>query len=226
LNAERQIRSARILAMVFCAAGALAIAAGWDGAARQASADSQLPYLLSGGAAGIGLLTFGIGLLIVAQMRAERRRIVGVLDVMGASVAARAREALARTAEEHGGKEEEQFGLPVRGARVLALACALIGFAMIALGWNGMAKVSSADQQIPYLLSGGFGGMALILFSVGLLLVAQIRTERRRLTDLLEVMAVAVRTIASGDDAPVARGIRTPAAEDPAAGRAEQRAAV
>jgi hypothetical protein len=200
LNADRQIRSARILALIFCAAGGLAIGVGWNGAARQASPDSQLPYLLSGGAAGIGLLTFGVGLLIVAQMRAERRRIMGVLDVLGASVATRAREALARTAEEHGVSQEEGFGLPVRGARVLALACALIGFTMIALGWNGMAKGASVDQQLPYLLSGGFGGMALILFSVGLLLVAQIRTERRRLMDLLEVMAVAVGAKVGRDD--------------------------
>ncbi|MFL5798160.1 MAG: hypothetical protein ACJ77A_09530 [Actinomycetota bacterium] len=200
MNADRQIRSARILALIFCAAGALAIAAGWNGAARQAAPDSQLPYLLSGGAAGIGMLIFGIGLLIVAQMRAERRRILGVLDVIGASVAARAREALAKTAEEHGGRQEEHFGLPVRGTRVLALVCALIGFTMIALGWNGMAKVATADQQLPYLLSGGFGGLALIVFSVGLLVVAQIRTERRRLMDLLEVMAVAVGASARGDD--------------------------
>lgn len=193
MTADRQVRSARILALLFCVAGAVAIAVGWNGAASQASADSQLPYLLSGGAAGIGLLTFGVGLLLIAQIRAERQRVSGVLDLMGASVAARARDQLAADRAE---SAEEDFGLPVKGARVLALVLAFVGFAMIVLGWNGMAKASSADEQLPYLLSGGFGGMALIVLSVALLLVAQIRTERRKLMDVLEVMAVAVGSTA------------------------------
>jgi hypothetical protein len=201
VTADRQVRSARILALLFCGAGAVAIGVGWNGAAKQASADSQLPYLLSGGAAGIGLLTFGVGLLLIAQIRAERQRVSGVLDLMGASVAARARGQLAADRAESG---EEHFGLPVKGVRVLALILAFAGFAMIVMGWNGMAKVASADEQLPYLLSGGFGGMALILFSVALLLIAQIRTERRRLMDVLEVMAVAV-----GKADPAAAAART-----------------
>jgi hypothetical protein len=200
LTADRQVRSARILAIIFCLAGAVAIGVGWNGAARQASADSQLPYLLSGGAAGIGLLTFGVGLLLIAQIRSERQRVSGVLDLMGGALAARARETLSEVAAERGEQGEEHFGLPVKGARVLALVLAFAGFAMIVLGWNGMAKVASADQQLPYLLSGGFGGMALILFAVALLLVAQIRTERRKLMNVLEIMAVAVGRTASGDE--------------------------
>jgi len=201
VTADRQVRSARILALIFCLAGGAAIVLGWNGAARQASADSQLPYLLSGGAAGIGLLTFGVGLLIVAQIRAERQRVSGIIDLMGEQVAARSRESLAQAAAERGGQVEEPFGMPVKGARIVALLLAFAGFVLIALGWNGMAKVASADQQLPYLLSGGFGGMALILFGVGLLVIAQIRTERRKLMNVLEVMAVAVgRTSAESGD--------------------------
>ena len=197
MTADRQVRYARILGLVFCVAGGAAIAIGWNGAARQASADSQLPYLLSGGAAGIALLTFGVGLLLIAQIRAERQRVSGVLDLMGGAVAARAREGLAQAAAERGDQKEEDFGLPVKGTRLIALILAVVGFAMIALGWNGMAKVASADEQLPYLLSGGFGGVALVLFGVGLLLIAQIRTERRKLMNVLEVMAVAVGRTAS-----------------------------
>jgi hypothetical protein len=199
VTADRQVRSARVLALLFCLAGGAAIALGWNGAARQASADSQLPYLLSGGAAGIGLLTFGVGLLLIAQIRAERQRVSGVLDLMGAALAARAKETLAQAAADRGETGEEHFGLPVKGARVLALIFAFGGFALIGLGWNGMAKVASADQQLPYLLSGGFGGMAMVLFGVALLLIAQIRTERRKLMNVLEIMAVAVGRTAGSD---------------------------
>ena len=89
----------------------------------------------------------------------------------------------------------------VRYARILALIFCIAGGAAIALGWNGAAQQASVDQQLPYLLSGGFGGIALILFGVVLLLIAQIRTERRKLMDVLEVMAVAVgRTSAESGD--------------------------
>ena len=36
------------------------------------SADAQLPYLLSGGAVGIGLIVFGAALLVLGQVRADR----------------------------------------------------------------------------------------------------------------------------------------------------------
>ena len=192
MTADRQIRLARLLALLFCLAGAAAIVLGWNGAARQASADSQLPYLLSGGMAGIGLLTFGVGLLLVAQIRAERRHISGVLDLMGEHVSRAARESLAAAAAVRGGQREEPFSLPVRMTRILALVLTVAGFTLIVLGWNGMARVASADQQLPYILSGGFGGVGLVLLGVGIMLVAQIRTERRKLMNVLEVMAVAV----------------------------------
>jgi hypothetical protein len=192
MNADRQVRYARFLALLFCVAGAGAIAIGWNSAAKQVSAGSQLPYLLSGGAAGIGLLTFGIGLLLVAQIRAERQRISGVLDLMGAAVTERARDALARAAVERGETGEEHFSLPVRAARVLALVLTVLGFAVILLGLSGMNRSSTLDQQLPYLLSGGFGGLGLIVFGVGMLLLAQIRTERRKLMNVLELMAIAV----------------------------------
>jgi hypothetical protein len=217
VTADRQVRSTRVLALLFCLAGAIAIVLGWNAAAERASVTSQLPYVLSGGAAGIGLLTFGVGLLLVAQLRAERRRVTGVLQLMGAGVVSRARASLAGAASGEGdgtapaadeaegdGKAApadrpggERAGLAMRSAKVVALVLAVAGFATIALGWSGMTNASTADQQLPYLLSGGFGGMALIVSAMGLLLVAQIRAERRKLTDVLAVMAVAVGQAAS-----------------------------
>ena len=214
MTADRQVRSARILALVFCVAGGVAIVVGWNGAARQASAESQLPYLLSGGAAGIALLTFGVGLLLIAQIRAERQRVSRVLDLMEETLVERSKASLAQAAAERGETAEESFGVPVKGARILALIFAIAGFAMIVLGWAGMAAVDSADQQLPYLLSGGFGGMALILLSVTLLLVAQIRTERRKLMNVLEIMAVAVGNTAGAEPTETLAVVDTPAAPE------------
>jgi hypothetical protein len=66
---DRQIRFARILGLCFIIAGFAAIGFGWSGMARVACPDCQLPYLLSAGAAGLGLIFLGGIALIIAQIR-------------------------------------------------------------------------------------------------------------------------------------------------------------
>lgn len=72
---DRQVRYARILGLLFAAAGFATIGFGWNGTAKNAFIDKQIPYLLSGGAAGLGLLLLGIGLLLLAQFRNERLKL-------------------------------------------------------------------------------------------------------------------------------------------------------
>jgi hypothetical protein len=55
-------------------AGFVVIGLGWNGMARVACPDCQLPYLLSGGATGVGLILFGVGLLVIGQIRADQLR--------------------------------------------------------------------------------------------------------------------------------------------------------
>jgi uncharacterized membrane protein YidH (DUF202 family) len=191
---DRQIRYARYLGIVFCLGGFAAIAVGWNGAARTAQPDSQLPYLLSGGAVGIGLIVFGVGLMLVAQIRSERTRLQGVVDLMGPAV-----KKLVPQVEARADKGPEPFLFQVRHARVFALVCTFAGFVAIALGWMGMARSAAADQQLPYIISGGMGGVGLITFGVAVLLVAQIRTERQRLATVLEVLAIGLSKATRGE---------------------------
>ena len=58
----------------------------------------------------------------------------------------------------------------------------MAGFAAIALGWAGAAPKTCVDCQIPYLISGGTAGSGLVALGTGLLLMAQKRTEARRLS--------------------------------------------
>jgi hypothetical protein len=69
---DLRVRYGRLLGLLFCVAGFIVIALGWNGMAREACPDCQLPYIVSGGAGGVALVLFGVGLLVLAQVRAER----------------------------------------------------------------------------------------------------------------------------------------------------------
>ena len=85
-SGERQITWQRWLGLLCCAAGFAVIGIGWAGAAKLTCVDCQLPYLLSGGAVGLGLIVFGIGMLVMAQVRTEGRRWAARLEAFGARV--------------------------------------------------------------------------------------------------------------------------------------------
>lgn len=70
-----QVSRLRTLGLIFCLLGGALITFGWMGTARVACVDCQMPYLLSGGAAGLGLIVIGVGLLVIAQLRAEGDRL-------------------------------------------------------------------------------------------------------------------------------------------------------
>ena len=92
-QSDRQVRLGRIVGLVFCVAGFVVITLGWNGMASRACVDCQMPYLLSAGAAGIGLILFGSALLVISTIRAERLAQDGrfadltrQLSIMGAAV--------------------------------------------------------------------------------------------------------------------------------------------
>src|SRR5437762_2393677 len=60
----------------------------------------------------------------------------------------------------------------------LGLGCVALGLVFIGLGWNGAAGVDFVSGQIPYLLSGGAFGLALVIIGVGLIVVQNSRHDR------------------------------------------------
>src|SRR5262245_12582124 len=82
-------------------------------------------------------------------------------------------------------RRRREFRL-VHLSRWLGLAFVAGGFAALGRAWVGPARESCVDCQLPYLGSGGIGGIALVVLGVGLLIVAQIRTERVRLSELFD----------------------------------------
>jgi hypothetical protein len=83
---DRQVRYGRVVGLIFCAIGFTSIGLGWNGMARVACPDCQLPYLLSGGATGIGLVLLGTGLMVMAQLRDERIKLAEQIRNMGSVI--------------------------------------------------------------------------------------------------------------------------------------------
>jgi len=52
----------------------------------------------------------------------------------------------------------------------LSLGFMSLGFIMIGVAWNGAASQDCIECQLPYVLSGGVGGLGLIILGAGLLL--------------------------------------------------------
>jgi hypothetical protein len=81
----RQTRLTRLVGLAFCIGGFVAIGFGWSGAASKDCVACQMPYLLSGGAAGMGLIVFGTGMMVMAQLRTEGRRLADRLGQVQSS---------------------------------------------------------------------------------------------------------------------------------------------
>lgn len=88
----------------------------------------------------------------------------------------------------------------IRFTRWLGIVFVAAGFAVVGLGWNGMARVTCVDCQLPYLLSAGATGVGLVVVGVGLLVIAQMRVERIRLSDQLEQLRTPTRQAVEPDD--------------------------
>jgi hypothetical protein len=68
--------------------------------------------------------------------------------------------------------------------RTAAGVCVIAGAVALILGWHGVAKETLTAQQLPYLVSGGIGGLFLLGLGGILWLSADLRDEWRKLDDL------------------------------------------
>ncbi|HEV3475207.1 MAG TPA: hypothetical protein VG602_07565 [Actinomycetota bacterium] len=93
--------------------------------------------------------------------------------------------------------DRKGYDRQVRYGRILGLFFCVAGFVAIGFGWNGSAKTAFVDVQFPYLVSGGIGGLALVLLGVGLLVMSQFRGERIRLGEQLQQVGAVISKAAA-----------------------------
>jgi hypothetical protein len=102
-----------------------------------------------------------------------------------------------------GAKKRRRFSLPhLRAAGFgggLGLLVVAIGLLAIGLGWNGMAGgggevngIPNLNAQLPWLVSGGILGLALVVFGAAMLIVHNARVDRARLESKLDELVAAV----------------------------------
>ena len=77
----------------------------------------------------------------------------------------------------------------VRLGRLLGFALVVLGFVVIAKAWDGASSKFLLPEMFPYLLSGGFMGVALVITGALVLFLATLRSERQMLSDRYEQMA-------------------------------------
>jgi len=85
---QDRTRNSMYLAVAFTGVGFLLIVLGWNGAASLDHVQGQVPYLISGGLAGLGLVGLGMMLAIVQEMRRTNARLTARIDALADVVAA------------------------------------------------------------------------------------------------------------------------------------------
>jgi hypothetical protein len=110
-------------------------------------------------------------------------------------------------------KKKRRIPLPRLGAAGFGggfgLLVIAIGLLVIGLGWNGMAGgggevngVPNLNAQLPWLISGGVLGLALVVFGAAMIIVHNARSDRARLEAKLDELVQAVGRGASTSAAP------------------------
>lgn len=92
-----------------------------------------------------------------------------------------------------------RLGDPYTSSLIVIVALGLAGLAGIALGAAGAADARTLDAQLPFVASGGLGGLALVLVAVGLHAAQRRRLAgARRRAELDRVIEAAAALLAPG----------------------------
>jgi hypothetical protein len=107
------------------------------------------------------------------------------------------------TTTTYSGKKKRRIPLPRLGAAGFGggfgLVVIAVGLLIIGIGWNGMAGgggevngVPNLNAQLPWLISGGILGLALVVFGAAMIVVHNARNDRARLEAKFDELVQAV----------------------------------
>lgn len=73
-----------------------------------------------------------------------------------------------------------------KGSIYVAVGIVALGFLFIFVGWNGAAEKDYETGQIPYIISGGLAGLALVFVGLAIALAEARRRDTARLSAKLD----------------------------------------
>ena len=82
--------------------------------------------------------------------------------------------------------------------RVLAVGFVALGGVTVLVGWLGMSGTALSYKQLPYLISGGIGGVVFVGIGATIYLSADLRDEWRKLDTLQEDVRGLQEALANG----------------------------
>ena len=83
----------------------------------------------------------------------------------------------------------------------VGIAVIAAGFLLLGLAWGGVAGKANVAEQVPYLVSGGLTGIALVIVGVTIVNVAAKRRDSALRDQQIQILAEAMRDL-SGDSSP------------------------
>lgn len=152
-----------VVGIVLCAAGFVLIAYCWSQVALRMHVADQMAYVVSSGFTGVGLICVG-AMLVSIQVRrrdaeAQLRRLEQLVFAAGGRRAKREPEQRERRS---GVERLKALREPVRAAFATSIVAVLAGFALLAFAWYRVSDEMDVAVQVPYVVSGGIAGLALI----------------------------------------------------------------
>jgi hypothetical protein len=127
-----------VIGVVYCVAGFVLIFFGWNGTASNDRVEAQLPYVVSGGIAGLALVVLGAALIVAYSLRTDRVELKASIDELRRSIAAAGTAVGAGVPPAQAGAA--RAGTVVAGASSYHVAsCALV------VGQPGAAPMAVAD---------------------------------------------------------------------------------
>lgn len=97
---------------------------------------------------------------------------------------------------------------------IAAILCLFGGAVLLVVAWYDISGTANLYEQMPYLVSAGFSGLALIIVGSALVIAGRGDRVERRLAQLLDAITEAAGTAGSGP-AGEGTGTAAPAAPDP-----------
>ncbi len=191
-----------VIGIASCVVGFLLIVYCWSQVALRMHVADQVAYIVSSGFTAIGLIVVGATIVSIQVRRRDaehqfRRLERLVFDAAGEEAPPRSggpRPQGARSLRATAASLRE----PIAAAIATSVAVVVAGFALLAFAWYRAADEPDVAVQIPYVVSGGLGGLALIAVGAVLTHVLYTRGLERERGDVLADVIGAVRSAPRG----------------------------